>query len=70
MFIPKDSTVFLAAWAIHHTDSNYEDPEKFNPDRYEGFNKLANDYAGSSDWAGRDKFSIEVLKLHEKANEY
>ncbi|KAH0427496.1 cytochrome p450 [Colletotrichum camelliae] len=23
MFIPKDSTVFIATWALHHTDANY-----------------------------------------------
>jgi cytochrome P450 len=55
MFIPKDSTVFIGVWAIHHSDSDYKDPDKFNPDRFDGYNKLANDYAGSSDWAGRDK---------------
>jgi cytochrome P450 len=56
MLIPKDSTVFIPTWAIHHSDSIYEDSEKFNPDRYLNHPKLANDYAGSPDWENRDKF--------------
>lgn len=53
MLIPKDTTVFLATWAIHHLESVYSDPDTFNPDRYIGFEKLANDYAGSPDYANR-----------------
>lgn len=57
MFIPKDTTLFIPTWAIHHMDSIYEDSETFNPDRYNNHEKLANDYAGSSDWAGRDHYN-------------
>ncbi|TVY33893.1 Cytochrome P450 monooxygenase [Lachnellula occidentalis] len=66
MFIPKDTTVFIGIWAIHHTNSNYSEPEKFDPERYEGFNKLANDYAGSSDWKGRDKHTPFCCVLHDE----
>lgn len=38
-------------------DTIYDDPEVFNPDRYANHEKLANDYAGSSDWQNRDKHS-------------
>ncbi|KAF2501617.1 cytochrome P450 [Lophium mytilinum] len=64
MLIPKDSTVFIPTWAIHHTDAIYEDSEKFNPDRYLNHPKLANDYAGSPDWANRDKCDADNPKHH------
>ncbi|TVY56444.1 Cytochrome P450 monooxygenase patI [Lachnellula cervina] len=57
MFIPKDTTVFIATWAIHHLDSIYEDSDKFNPDRYLDHPKLANDYAGTSDYSKRDHYN-------------
>lgn len=53
MLIPKNSTVFLATWAIHHLENIYPDPDTFNPDRYSDHPKLANDYAGSPDYAKR-----------------
>ena len=56
MLIPKDSTVFVPVWAIHHTDTIFEDDETFNPDRYLDHPKLANDYAGSPDWEHRDHY--------------
>jgi hypothetical protein len=36
----------------------YIDPEKFDPDRYIGFDRLANDYAGSPDYANRDHYGF------------
>lgn len=59
MFIPKDSTVFLPIWAIHHSERDgYSDPFSFNPDRYIDHHKLANDYAGSADYKLRDKYML------------
>lgn len=55
MLIPKDSTVFVATWAIHHSEDLFPDHDTFNPDRYKNHPKLANDYAGSPDWSNRDK---------------
>jgi cytochrome P450 len=55
MLIPKDSTLFVATWALHHTDSLFPDHDTFNPDRYKDHPKLANDYAGSPDWSSRDE---------------
>jgi cytochrome P450 len=55
MLIPKDSTVFIPTWAIHHTEELFHDHDEFNPDRYLQHPKLANDYAGSADWKQRDK---------------
>lgn len=54
MLIPKDTTVLIPTWALHHTDSLYKDPEQFNPERYANHPKLASDYAGSSDYQKRD----------------
>ncbi|KIX96478.1 uncharacterized protein Z520_07744 [Fonsecaea multimorphosa CBS 102226] len=45
MYFPKDCTVWLAAWAIHHNDDIYPDHERFNPDRFLNHDKLANEYA-------------------------
>lgn len=56
MLIPKDSTVFVPVWAIHHTDTIFENEEVYDPDRYLNHPKLANDYAGSPDWQGRDHY--------------
>ncbi|KAJ5797968.1 uncharacterized protein N7503_007264 [Penicillium pulvis] len=53
MFIPKDSTLFIATWAIHHTEELFPDHDTFDPDRYVDHPKLANDYAGSPEWTSR-----------------
>jgi hypothetical protein len=57
MLIPEGSTVFIPTWALHHSEHIYDDPDTFNPDRYLKHDKLANDYAGSPDWANRDKLN-------------
>ena len=57
MLIPKDTTLFIPAWALHHSASIYSDPESFNPDRYAHHENLANDYAGSGDWTSRDHYN-------------
>ncbi|KAK5556602.1 hypothetical protein LTR46_005114 [Exophiala xenobiotica] len=58
MLFPKDSTVWLAAWAIHQNDEEYPDHDRFNPDRFKNHTKLANDYAVGPDWQNRDKFFL------------
>jgi cytochrome P450 len=55
MLIPKDSTLFLATWAMHHTEELFPDHDTFNPERYANHPKLANDYAGSPEWSNRDR---------------
>lgn len=57
MFFPKNSTVWLAAWSIHQNADIYPEPDRFNPDRFRNHTKLANEYAVSSEWKNRDKFS-------------
>ncbi|KAI0506253.1 cytochrome P450 [Xylaria bambusicola] len=32
--IPKGTTVIMNAWQIHHNEDDYENPDKFDPDRY------------------------------------
>lgn len=65
MLIPKDSTVFLPIWAVHHAEGQgYDESLKFNPDRYQDHHKLANDYAGSADYAKRDKSYAPILLLN------
>jgi cytochrome P450 len=54
MLIPKNSMIFVPVWALHHTEDIYAEHDTFNPDRYLGHPKLANDYAGSADWKNRD----------------
>ncbi|EXJ90176.1 hypothetical protein A1O3_03245 [Capronia epimyces CBS 606.96] len=57
MLIPKDSTIFIPIWALHHSERyGYADPHAFNPDRYLNHPKLANDYAGSPDHNQRDHY--------------
>lgn len=72
MLFPKDSTVWLAAWAIHQSDEEYPDHDRFNPDRFKNHTKLANEYAVGPDWQGRDKFPITYwyLKLTALAHHY
>lgn len=59
MLIPKDANIFIGVWQIHHDESIWKDPATFMPERYHGYDKLASYYAGSSDWAGRDKSNNE-----------
>ncbi|OQU97041.1 hypothetical protein CLAIMM_03044 [Cladophialophora immunda] len=44
MLIPKDSTVFIPTWAIHHSPDIYPNDEDFNPDRFLNYPRLSSDY--------------------------
>ncbi|GKZ48832.1 hypothetical protein AbraIFM66951_001073 [Aspergillus brasiliensis] len=35
-FLPKGTIVFANTWAIHMDESEYEEPSRFNPDRFQG----------------------------------
>jgi cytochrome P450 len=61
MLLPKNSTVWLAAWAIHQNDDEYPDHDRFNPDRFKNHTKLANEYAVGPDWKGRDKLPTNFM---------
>lgn len=56
MLLPKDSMVWLAAWAIHQDENIYPNPERFDPDRFLHHKKLANEYAVGPDWESRDHY--------------
>ncbi|CAM1509768.1 Fc.00g001030.m01.CDS01 [Cosmosporella sp. VM-42] len=47
MLIPKDSTLFVPVWALHHTEELFKNHDTFDPDRFVDHPKLANDYAGT-----------------------
>ncbi|KAK5245353.1 hypothetical protein LTR20_006727 [Exophiala xenobiotica] len=57
MLIPKGSTVFVAVWTLNHDSSHFESEEEYWPERYEAFSELANSYAGSGDYEGRDHYT-------------
>ncbi|EXJ93256.1 hypothetical protein A1O3_01813 [Capronia epimyces CBS 606.96] len=40
MFFPKDTTVWLGAWAIHQNDDEYPDHDRFNPDRFKAGRRM------------------------------
>lgn len=61
MFIPKDSSIFIGVWSIHHDENIWKDPDSFVPERYLGYDKPASFYAGSSDWEGRDMTPLTCL---------
>lgn len=55
MFIPKGTMIFVGIWAIHQNEESFPNHDHFNPDRYLGHPKLANEYAVGSDYNRRDK---------------
>ncbi|KAH6955730.1 putative cytochrome P450 oxidoreductase [Ilyonectria sp. MPI-CAGE-AT-0026] len=57
MLIPRGTILFIGITALHNDEKYFPNPDKFDPDRYLKFDKLANDYAGSAAWEERDKFS-------------
>lgn len=54
MHLPKDSTVILNVWALHHDEDRWSSPEAFIPERYEEFPALAPVYATSNGTDKRD----------------
>lgn len=56
MFLPKDSTVVLNVWAMHHNPETWEDPQHFQPERFEKYPLLASVYAASGEWDNRDHY--------------
>lgn len=54
MHLPKDSTVILNVWALHHDETRWKSPEHFIPERYQDYPELAPVYASSKDGDKRD----------------
>ncbi|KAI2620443.1 cytochrome P450 [Hypoxylon sp. NC1633] len=55
-FLPKGTTVILNVWGMHMDPQVWEEPEKFNPDRYQHHPLLAPDYVAGGDWQKRDHY--------------
>ncbi|KAL4966919.1 cytochrome P450 [Aspergillus stella-maris] len=56
MSIPAGSTVIMNVWGLHHDNSIHNNPDQFNPSRYDGRTELANVYASSPDYKNRDHY--------------
>ncbi|KAJ1328860.1 cytochrome P450 family 619 [Microdochium nivale] len=55
--LPKGSTVFLNNWTLCRDEKRYPNPEKFDPDRFEGFTGFASEYANVADPEKRDHYA-------------
>ena len=56
MVLPKDATVVLNVWAMHHDESTWRDPEHFIPERFDAYPALASTYAASGGSDQRDHY--------------
>jgi len=56
MLIPRGSTIILNIWGMHHDTNRWEEPERYNPDRFKDYAALAPTYAASGEWDKRDHY--------------
>jgi cytochrome P450 len=56
--IPKDTVVTIFQYGIHADENRWAHPERFDPDRYEGYNLKAGQYVGQGDPSKRDHWSF------------
>ena len=55
--IPKGATVIVNVWGLHNSKGEKGFPATdFIPERFEGFTKLAPEYAASADYENRDHY--------------
>ncbi|KAK5070698.1 hypothetical protein LTR24_010605 [Lithohypha guttulata] len=54
--IPKGATVINNVWAIHHDPNRYENPYKFDPNRFIHDLQIAGEAAKNSDASKRDRY--------------
>ncbi|RYC62618.1 hypothetical protein CHU98_g3609 [Xylaria longipes] len=59
-FLPKGTTIILNTWGMHMDPEVWQDPEKFNPDRYKDHPLLAPEYVARGDWTKRDHYGYGV----------
>lgn len=48
--------MIMNVWGMHMDPLVWQDPEKFNPDRYKDHTLLAPEYVASGDWRKRDHY--------------
>ena len=56
-FLPKGTVVIYNTWGMHMDEAQWERPQDFIPERYEGHKLLASEYiAMGGDWKNRDHY--------------
>ncbi|KAE8371336.1 cytochrome P450 [Aspergillus bertholletiae] len=55
-FIPKDTTVIINSWGMHHDEKRFPNPDTFDPDHYKGQTALAPELAAAADYENRDHY--------------
>ncbi|GKZ24636.1 hypothetical protein AbraIFM66951_011906 [Aspergillus brasiliensis] len=54
--IPRNTTVIINSWGMHHDEKRFPNPDTFDPDRYKGQTMLAPELAASADYESRDHY--------------
>ncbi|KAB8253715.1 putative cytochrome P450 [Aspergillus pseudonomiae] len=54
--IPKDATVIINSWGLHHDETRFSNPDVFDPDHYKGQTTLAPELAAAADYESRDHY--------------
>ena len=55
MYLPKGSDIFINAYALHHDERRFPNPDVFDPDHFKGVTALASELA-NGDSANRDHY--------------
>ncbi|KAK3674888.1 hypothetical protein LTR78_005232 [Recurvomyces mirabilis] len=55
MFLPKGTVIIINAWGMQHDPTRFKDPERFDPDHFDGCTTLATDLANGA-WEKRDHY--------------
>ncbi|KAG6365904.1 hypothetical protein INS49_000080 [Diaporthe citri] len=54
--LTRGTTVFINVWGLHHDEKKFPNPDRFDPERFEGKTRLAAEYAASADYDNRDHY--------------
>jgi cytochrome P450 family 619 len=54
--IPKNTTVIINGWGMHHDEKRFPNPDTFDPDHYKGQTTLAPELAAAADYESRDHY--------------